>query len=123
MFFRNYIPSKKGRALPLEKKKLEFSLFKNALCKVWLILPKWSWRRRFLNFVNIFLRFRNCLPLEKGRALYLDKLEFPPSKGALSRVWLKLVQLFWRRRFYNFINVFSLFRQVFSPRKRAGPII
>ena len=35
--------------------------------------------------------------------------EFPSPKNALCQVWLKLAQWFWRR-FQNFVNVFSLFR-------------
>ena len=34
----------------------------------------------FLNFVNVFSLFRNYLPLEKGEALHLNKLEFPSPK-------------------------------------------
>ena len=37
------------------------------------------------------------------------KLESPLPKGGLFQVWLKLTQWFWRRRFFNFVNVFSLF--------------
>ena len=29
-------------------------------------VARWFWRRRFLNFVNEFLLFRNYLPLLKG---------------------------------------------------------
>ena len=39
---------------------------KDVLCQVWLKLAQWFWRRRFLNFVNVFSLFRNYLPLEKG---------------------------------------------------------
>ena len=49
-------------------------------------MAKWFWRRRFLNFVNVF---RNYLPLEKGGALHLNKLESPSPKDALCQVWLK----------------------------------
>ena len=48
--------------------------------------------------------------LEKGVAVYMNKLESPSSKDALCQVWLKLDQWFWRRRFLNFVNVFSPFR-------------
>ena len=42
--------------------------------------------------------------------LYLNELEFPSLKDAFfCQVWLKLAQSFWRRRFFNFVNVFSLF--------------
>ena len=59
--------------------------------------PKFGWNwphgseEDFFNFVNIF---RNNLPLEKGGALHLNKLEFVSRKG---QVWLKLAQWFLRR--------------------------
>ena len=73
--FRNYLPLEKGGALHLNK--LEFPLPKDALCQVWLKLDQWFWRRRFFNLVNVFSPFRNYLPLEKSRAIYLNKLESP----------------------------------------------
>ena len=68
------------------------SLALDAFCQVWF------WRRRILNFVNVFSLFHNYLPLEKGRALRLNKLESPSPKNALCQFWLKLVQWFWRKR-------------------------
>ena len=50
--------------------------------------------KKILNFVNVFLLFRNYLPLEKGRALHLSKLESLAPKDAFFQVWLKLVQWF-----------------------------
>ena len=63
----------------------------------------WNWpcasgEEDFLNFVNLFSLFGNYLLLEKGRALYFNKLESPSPKDALCQVWLKLAQWFWRRR-------------------------
>ena len=46
--------------------------------------------------------FCNYLPLEKGRALHLNKLESPLTNDALCQVWLKLAQWFWRRKFFKF---------------------
>ena len=66
--------------------------------------------KRIFIFINVFSLFRSYLPLEKDRALHLNKLEFPSPKDAFCQVWLKLVQWFCRRRFLNFVNVFSLFR-------------
>ena len=43
--FRNYHPLEKGGALHLNK--LESPSHKNALCKVWLKLARWFWRRRW----------------------------------------------------------------------------
>ena len=56
------------------------------------------WRKRTFNFLNVFLLFRNYLPLEKGSFLHLNKLESPSPKDALWHVLLKLAQWFWRRR-------------------------
>ena len=49
----------------------------------WLNLAHLFWKRRFLEIVNVFLQFSNYLPLEKGGALHLNKLEFPLTKDAL----------------------------------------
>ena len=65
----------------LHLNKLESSSPKDALCQVWLKLAQWFWRRRFLNFLNVFSLFRNYLPLEKGGALHLNKLESLFTQG------------------------------------------
>ena len=54
--------------------------------------------------------------------LHLNKLESPSPKDALCQVGLKLDQWFWRRRFLNFVNVFSLFHN-FVPLKKGEPFI
>ena len=78
--------------------KLESPSPKDALCQVWLKLAQWFWRRFFFNFVNVFSLFPNYLPLGKGGALHLNKLDSPLPKDALCQVWLKLAKWFWRRR-------------------------
>ena len=95
LLFRYYLPSKKDVALHLNK--LKSTLPKDALCQVWLKLAQWFWRRRFLNILNRNLLFRYYLPLEKGVALHLNKLECLLPKDAWCQVWLKLAQWFWRR--------------------------
>ena len=73
--------------LPLEKvsvihlNKLPSPL--DALFQVWLKLAQWFWRRKFVNFINVFLLIRYYLPLKKGRALHLNKLKFPLPKDNL----------------------------------------
>ena len=42
--------------------------------------------------------------------LHLNKLKSSLPRDAFCQVWLKLTQWFWRRRFFNFVNVFSPFR-------------
>ena len=54
--------------------------------------------------------------------LHLNKLESPSPKDALCQVWLKLAQWFWRRRFFNFVNVFKLFYNCLHLEKE-GPYI
>ena len=72
--------------------------YMDALCQVWLKLAQWFWSRRFLNFVNVFPLFRKYLPLKKGEANHLNKVEFPSPKDVLCQVWLKEAQWFRRRR-------------------------
>ena len=45
---------------------------------------------------SMYFLFRYHLPLKKGGALQLNKLESPSSEDALCQVWLELVQWFWR---------------------------
>ena len=103
----------------LHLKKLESPSSKNALCRDWLKLAQWFWRRRFLNFVNVFSLFHNYLPQEKGGVLHLNKLESPSRKDALCQVWLKMAQCFWRRRFLKFVDVFSRFCN-YLPLEKGG---
>ena len=56
-----------------------------------------------------FSLFCNYLPLKKGMALHLNKLEIMSPKDALCQVWLKLAKRFWRRRFLNFIKPILIF--------------
>ena len=94
--FRYYLPFKKNQVLHLYK--LESLSPQDDLCQVCLKLAQQLWRRRLINFINIFLLFHYNLPLEKGRALHLSQLESPSPKDALCQVWLYLAQWFWRRR-------------------------
>ena len=63
--------------------------------------PSGSGEEDFLNFLNAFSLFRNYLPLEKGRALHLNKIESPSLKEALCKVWLILAKWFRRKRFFK----------------------
>ena len=93
---------------------------KDALCQVWLKLAVWFLKKKIFKVCQcVFSLFRNYLPLEMGRALHLIKLEFPSLKDVLCQVWLKLAQWFWRKRFFNFVNVFSLFHN-YLPLERGG---
>ena len=71
---------------------------KDALCQGWWKLAPWLFRRRFLNFVYLFLLLPYYLPLENGVALHLNNLEFPLPKDALCQFSLKLALWFFKRR-------------------------
>ena len=87
----------------------------------------WNWLsgsgEEIFSISSMYFRyFCNNLPLEMGWVLHLNKLKFPSPKDGLWQVWLKMAQWFWRRRFLNFINVFSLFRNNL-PLENAEPFI
>ena len=87
LLFRNYLPLDKGRALfwtnlnPLHPRMHCAKIVWN-----WLSGPG---EEDFLFSTMYFSLFRNYLPLEKGGALHLKKLESPLPKDALCQVWLK----------------------------------
>ena len=89
--------------------KLEFPSPKGALCQVWFKRAQWFWKRRFLNFIDVFLVLPNYLPLVKGMAHQANKLESSSPKDTLCHVWLKLAEWYWRIQFLNFVNVCWLF--------------
>ena len=53
---------------------------------------------------------------------HLKKLESPSPKNALCQNWLKLAQWLWRREFFNFVNVFSSFRN-YLPFEKDGALL
>ena len=62
LLFCNYFPFENEMALQLYK--VESSLPEDALFQVWLKLEQGFWRRRHLNFTNVFLLFLDYLPLK-----------------------------------------------------------
>ena len=120
---------------------------KDALCQVWLKLAQWFWRRIFdsLLYYRYFVIFS---PWERAVS-FIIKLESHSPKDACAKVWLKLAEWFWKKKpdFSNFVYEFPLFRYyvlggggwrrrffkisfmyicyfvIFSPWKRAWPLI
>ena len=66
-------------------------------------------------------RNKTLLSLRELDGSSLNKIESHSPKYAVS-IWLKLAQWFWRRKFFNFFSVFSLFYN-YLPLKKAGPFI
>ena len=80
--------------------------------------PSGSGEEDFFNFVNVFLLLRYYLPLEKGRALHLNKhITFTQECFVPSLVEIDSVVL-EKRFLLNFINVFFLFRN-YLPLEKA----
>ena len=103
-------------AFPFEQTQILLTQGCFLLCLV--EMAQWFCRRRFLNFVNVFSLFGIHLHVKKGRALHLNNIIYPLNKDDLCQGWLELAQLFWRRFFQN-INVFSLFRN-YLPLEKGG---
>ena len=88
---------------------------------------EWNWPsgpgiEDVFKFVNVFSLFRNYLPLEKDRALHLNKLDFLSPKDICAKFgwnWSSGsgVEYFYISSMYfrNFV--------IISPGKRAGPFI
>ena len=51
----------------------------------------------------------------------MNKRESSLLKNALCQVWLKLTQWFWRKRYFNFVHVFSLFLYYLHVEKGGAP--
>ena len=79
-----YLPLEKGLALHL--KKSESASLKDALNQVRLKFALWFLRKKLLKFVNVISLFLYYIPLDKGVALFWNKLESPIPKDALYQV-------------------------------------
>ena len=115
-------------------KKLESPSPKDALCPIGWNLLSGSEEDEFFNVFNVFYLFCNFLSLENGGTftrgyimtslvrigpVVLGKKIFKISSlYALCQVLLKLDQWFWRR-YFNLVNVFSLFRN-YLPSDKCG---
>ena len=75
LLFRYNLPIEKG--MTLHWNKLESPSPWDVYCQVWLNMIQLVWRRRIFYLVKVFLLFLYYLPLEKDKALHLNKLESP----------------------------------------------
>ena len=73
--------------------------------------------KKIFKFCQCIFAFFFLSPLGKRWDRLFEKFESHLPKDALCQVWLKFAQWFWRRRFFNFVNVFSLFRDNLSLEK------
>ena len=102
-------------------KKLESPSPKDALFQDCLKLAQWFWRREFCYFINIFSPFRNYLPFDRGRALYLNKIESPHPRMLCAKFgwnWLS-----GSGEDFCILSMYFCYFKITSPWKRAGPFI
>ena len=111
----------------LHLNKLESTPPKDAFGQVRVKLAESFWRRRFLKFINwmyfCYFVITCTSPWKRVWPFIWGNLKSPPSRDALCsfvQSLVELVQWFWRRRFLNFINAFSLFCNYFPLEKGVG---
>ena len=73
----------------------------------------------FFTFVNLYLFFRYYLPSAQSVTLHLNKVDSPSPKNDLCQIWLKLAQTHWKRRNFNFLNMYFLLFRDYLPLKMA----
>ena len=122
---RKKIIIKKGIFLYFLEKGVSFHLNKpkHAPFQIWLKLAHSSEEEDFKNFVNIFSLFQNYLPLEKGLALHLNKLEFPLPKHALFQIWLKFAMRICCKEDSKTLSMYFRYFVIISLWKKAWPFI
>ena len=93
---------------------------KIALLQVWLKLDGWFWKRKFLNFVNVFSLFRYLIISPKKKGVAFIWTNFNPLH--LRMVCAEFCWNWPRRRFLKVVNVISLFCN-YLPLGKGNPFI
>ena len=87
MYFCNFVIISPRKIIGPSFEQTQNPLHPRILCAKF----RWNWstglEKKILKFVNLFSQFCNYLPLEKGRALHLNKLVSPSCKDDLCQVW------------------------------------
>ena len=87
-----------------------------------LKLAQWFWRRGFFYFVNVFLLFRNYLPLEKGGPFIWTNLN-PLHPRMLWAKFGRNCPVVLGKNFFFISSMYFRHFVIISPWKRAGPFI
>ena len=86
----------------------------------------WNWPCDYFNFVNVFLLFRDYLPLEKGKTLHLKKnqnLIFLHPRMICDKFGWNWSSGSWEEDlFFNLVNVILQFRHNLPLEKGRGPL-
>ena len=79
-------------------------------------------KKKILKFCKCIFALLLLSPLGNKHGPSLNKPESPSPRDVMCHVWLKLAHWFWRRKFFKFVNVFSLLCY-YSSSKRLRSII
>ena len=104
--------------------------------QTWIpITPKWFNRAKFgwnwpidswekdLHIVNECSLFRHSLPLEKGGALLMNKLESPLTKDSLCQVWVKSGPFVLKKTISKFRKCIFTVSLLSPPPPGRGPLL
>ena len=118
MYFRYFAfisPWKYGEALNLNK--LESPSLKDALCicSVWLKLAQWFWRRRFLNFFNLFRYFVIISQWKGAGPLHLEQTWIPYTQGCIVSSMVKIGPVVLEKKSFEIRQcIFSILEKIFK---------
>ena len=86
----------------------------------------WNWLsgsgEEYFKFHGLYFHYFVIIFPWKRAGPSFEQTWIPYTQGCFVPSWLKLAQWFWRRRFFNFINVISSFRN-YLPFERGGAFI
>ena len=85
-------------------------------------IGQWYWRRRFINFVNVFSLFRYYFPLENDEALHLNKIESPSPRMHCAKYGWNRPSGSWEEAFY-ISSMYFCYLIIISPWEKVWPFI
>ena len=109
IYFRYFLlsPLGKGQGPSFEQTWIPFT--QGSFVTSWVEIGSVFLKKEIFKFWQLIFAISQLSPFRKENAFHVNKLETPSPKDALCQIWLKLAQLFWRRRLLNFVNVLLLF--------------
>ena len=96
----NYLPLEKVGALHLNK--VESPSLKDSLCKVWLKLALWFWRRRFLKFSQFIFAISQLSPLGKGQGPSFEQNWIPFTQGCFVQSLVDIGLVVQEKKIFKF---------------------
>ena len=86
---------------------------------VGLKLAQWFWRRRYLNFVNVFSLFRNYLPLEKDGGPSFEQTWIPFTQGCFVPSLVEICQVVLEKKIFFNLSMYFCNFVIISPFQKS----